>query len=172
MAKQNMPVDPENAKSEILRALTEVRIRILKAASEFPPEKQDEAFLGFWSIKDLLAHLIGWDHTNLEASQSILAGELPAFYSSHDRDWASYNAQLVAKYKKDDLEQLIASTKDSHRQLIALLEGMPAVDFFEDKGVRIGRYKVTIDRLMQVEGQDEEKHLAQVNAFISRLEKS
>lgn len=30
--------------------------------------KKDEIFLGDWSVKDLLAHLVGWDYTNLFTS--------------------------------------------------------------------------------------------------------
>ncbi len=172
MAKRKIPADPEKAKSDLLQGLMDVRARILQTASELPPEKRDEAFIGFWTIKDLLAHLIGWDYTNLEASKSILAGELPAFYSSSDRDWASYNAQLVARYKIEDLQELIASTEGSHLKLISFLKGIPASDFFEDEGVRIMRYKVTIERLMQVEKQDEEKHLAQIEAFTHLSEMS
>jgi hypothetical protein len=172
MPKSRIPTEPEKAKSELLQGLIDVRSRILEAASDLPLGKQNEAFLGFWTIKDLLAHLIGWDDTNLEAAKSILAGALPAFYSSHDRDWASYNAQLVAKYKKDDLRELIDSTRISHRQLIAFLESIPASDFFEDKGVRARRYKVTIGRLMHVEMQDEGKHLAQIEALARPSERS
>lgn len=172
MAKQKIPADPEKAKSDLLKGLMDVRARILQTASELPPEKRDEAFIGFWTIKGLLAHLIGWDYTNLEASKSILAGKLPVFYSFHDRDWTSYNAQLVARYKNEDLQELIASVGNSHHELITFLKTMPASDFFEDKGVRVKQYKVTIGRLMQVEKQDEEKHLAQIDAFTQVSETS
>ena len=61
----------ENIKREILYKLLEIRTVILQAASEFSPTAQNTVFLGVWTIKDLLAHLIGWDFTNLAAVNDI-----------------------------------------------------------------------------------------------------
>ena len=61
-------------KEGILADLVETREKILDAASSLSPADQDRVFLGVWSVKDLLAHLVGWDFANLEAAQAILAG--------------------------------------------------------------------------------------------------
>jgi len=42
------------------------RRKILDAASAPSPEQRDEVFLGIWSVKDLLAHLAGWNVTNID----------------------------------------------------------------------------------------------------------
>lgn len=156
-------------KEAILTGLVQVRRQILNAAA-LSPTQQDDVFLGIWSVKDLLAHLVGWDYTNLEAAKSVLAGELPAFYAHYDRDWQTYNARLVAEYKKDDFGEMLASVEDSHHQLVAFLETVPAEDYDRDTGVRFNRYKVTIARLLRVEIRDEQKHHAQIQAFRDRAE--
>ena len=69
------------------------------AAEELPPLLHDQVLLGIWTIKDLLAHLIGWDFTNLQAIQQILAGQYPTFFKYYDKDWQSYNARLVLEYR-------------------------------------------------------------------------
>ena len=46
------------------------RRKILDAASSPSPEQQDEVFLGIWSVKDPLAHLAGWDVTNIDDETS------------------------------------------------------------------------------------------------------
>jgi uncharacterized damage-inducible protein DinB len=46
---------------EIIASLVETRKELLAAASTLPAKDRDEIFLGVWSVKDLLAHLIGWD---------------------------------------------------------------------------------------------------------------
>ena len=167
MAKKST-VHLTQEKEELLRDLVRIRNRILDVASSIPAERSGDIFLGIWSTKDLLAHLVGWDYTNLDAAKSIRAGRLPKFYAHHDRDWASYNAQLVAQYKKENIGELIHSSRDSHQQLLSYLESLTTEAFFEDTGVRAGRYKVTIDRLMKVEHDDEEKHLAQIESFVQR----
>lgn len=155
-------------KYEIIQGLVETRRRILDAASSLSPAKQDEVFLGVWSVKDLLAHLIGWDFTNMEAARAILAGELPPFYSYADRDWKTYNARLVAQYKRDDFADLLLAVEDSHQQLIGHLEKIPAEEFAKDRGIRYKGYKVTIARLLQAEIKDEKTHHRQIEEFRSR----
>lgn len=155
-------------KDEIISGLTETRRKILDAVSSLPLAQQGEVFLGVWSVKDLLAHLIGWDFTNMEAARAILAGELPPFYSYADRDWKTYNARLVAQYKRDDFADLLSSVEDSHRQLIDCLETIPAEEFDKDRGIRYKGYKVTIARLLQAEIKDEKTHHRQFEEFRSR----
>ena len=111
-------------KEEILSGLVEARECILAAASSLPAERRDDVFLGVWSVKDVLAHLVGWDYTNLEAVKEILAGKFPSFYAHYDRDWRTYNARLVAQYRKDDFAELIQSAEESHRRLIEFLRNI------------------------------------------------
>ena len=98
-------------KDGIISGFVVARSKILEAASSLSPQAQDEVFLGEWSVKDLLAHLEGWDYTNLTAVQEILEGRKPGFWQHYDRDWKSYNAQLVAEYKRDDLAELAAAVE-------------------------------------------------------------
>jgi hypothetical protein len=152
-------------KEELIADLADTRSRLLAAATSLPAPQQDQVFLGVWSVKDLLAHLVGWDYANLEAVKAILAGKLPAFYAHHDRDWQTFNARLVAEYKKDDLSELDASLAASHRQLLDYVRTIPAEAFDEDRGVRFKGYKVTIGRTLQYEADDEKVHLDQITSF-------
>ena len=76
----------------------------------------------------------------------------------------------MAKYKRDDFEELLALARDSHRQLIEYLESLPAEAFEKDFGVRSGRgIRVTIARLLQAEWEDEKEHLEQIRDFVGKL---
>jgi hypothetical protein len=122
-------------------------------------------------VVDLIAHLVGWDFTNLAAAKDIQAGKLPEFYAHYDKDWKTYNAGLVAKYKRDEFEELLALARDSHSQLIAYLESLPVETFEKDFGVRSARnYKITIARLLQAELKDEQEHLEQIRGFAAKLQ--
>lgn len=161
-----MRTTPQARKDAIIAALGEARRKILDAAAALPPAKQDEVFLGLWSVQDLLAHLVGWDFTNLAAVQEIIAGQLPSFYAHHDRDWRTYNAGLVASYKREDFSDLLSSVQDSHQRLVDFLRTVPAEEFGQDRGLRFRGYKVTIARLLQVEASDEEVHYQQIQAWL------
>ena len=160
-----MSTTAQERKDSIITALIQARRKIVDVAYALPPEKQDEVFLGVWSVADLLAHLIGWDYTNLEATKSILQGELPECYSHRDRDWETYNALMVERHKEEDFTELIYSLETSQRALMGLLATVPAGAFDKDRDIRYKRYKVTIARLLQAEAEDEEEHARQIKAF-------
>jgi len=130
-----------------------------------PPERQDQAFIGIWSVKDLLAHLVGWDVANIQAIQAILAGQLPAFYAHYEPNWQTFNAGLVARYKVGDLAALVAQVQNSHRQLVECLQGVPAVELDRHRGLRFEDDPVTIADILEVEVSDEWKHCRQVQGF-------
>ncbi len=156
---------PENKKKELLHALREVREKIFAASAALPLEKQEMIFLGVWGIRELLAHLAGWDYANREAAEATLAERLPAFYAHYDKDWKTYNALLVAEYRRDDLHEQVALARQSHQELVAHLETVFPSDFVKDSGVRFHGWRVTIERLLRAEISDEEKHFEQIAAF-------
>lgn len=155
-------------KDTILSALVEVRQNILSKASTLSETEQNQVFLGIWTVKDLLAHLIGWDHTNLDAIQSVLSGELPSFYQHRDHDWQTYNARLVKTYKKSSFKELLASMSVSQERLVEFLETIPPGHFSKDFGVRFRGYKVTVQRLLEAETRDEQIHLQQITDFFKK----
>lgn len=155
----------QTGKETILSALVKTRLDILTAATSLSRADQDRVFLGIWSIKDLFAHLAGWDFTNARAVKSVLAGKVPSFYKYHDRDWQTYNARLVKKYREDSFRDQLAAVEDSQKKLIAYLQSVPPEYFKKDFGVRFRGYKVTIQRLLEAEIKDEQVHFQQIVDF-------
>lgn len=163
-----MPIMPEAHNDQLLSDLDRVRTDLIAAATSLPADEREEVFLGVWNIHHLIAHLIGWDYTNIQAAQDVRAGQLPQFYAHHDRDWQSYNAKLVKEYRQENWDDLLAAAADSHQQLMTFLRGLPAEVFDRDRGLRFRGWKVTIARLLQAEAEDEVTHTAQVAAFIEQ----
>jgi len=157
----------EAEKNRLISELGDVRHRILKTAAGLGPGARDEVFLGTWSTRDLVAHLIGWDYTNTQAIDEVLAGRLPRFFEAHDRDWRTYNALLVETYMKTVYRELLRDARRSHRMLIERVLQTPAVDLGRDMGVRARGWKVTIERLLKAELSDERTHLEQLEGHAS-----
>lgn len=155
----------EDKKQELIDGLRATRSGILEFVLDLSPEQRDGIFLGEWSVKDLLAHLVGWDITNFQAIQEILAGVYPSFFQFYDKDWRSYNARLVAQYKVEPFEALLTEVQDSHRQLIACLEALPAGDILNIKALRANGRSVTIRNLLKAEAADENQHALQLREF-------
>ena len=145
--------------------MVEARQNILDEVAKLSSLEHDQVFLGVWSIKDLLAHLIGWDRTTLRAVKSVLKGELPSFYKYHDRDWQTYNAMLVKKHKKDSVDELLAEARASQAALLKFLQTVPPEQFNKDFGVRFHGYRVTIQRLLEADIEDDQIHRQQIANF-------
>lgn len=166
MEKTGKQADLQHKKEILLQELRDVRSSILDVSASFSQEEAEQVFVGSWNLLDLLAHLIGWDYTNMEASREILRGEMPSFYGKYDKDWKSYNAALVSEYKSDSLDEMIAGVMKSHSDLLCCIGDLPSEQIFADHGVRRGRYKVIISRLLEADIQDVNEHLMQIRAFV------
>ena len=144
----------------------QARRDLISAATSAPKIKQDEIFLGTWSLKDLLAHLVGWDVTNSDSVKAIRRGDRPGCFARWNPDWAAYNAELVKQYKNDDWRKLLSEAQHSHRDLMEYLGQVPAEDFDKDFGVRSRGHIVTIARYLQGEIDDEREHTAQIKRWL------
>jgi len=152
----------EDHKRELIDTLVAARRGILETVNSLHPDQLDDVYLGVWSIKDLLAHLVGWDHTNLLAVQEILAGTYPTFFQNYDKDWQSYNARLVQEYKIEPFDHLLAEVTDSHQRLLGLLESLPADTLVKGKARSEKGRTVTIRTLLRAEANDERVHAEQI----------
>src|SRR5688572_7437872 len=56
-----MTSDPRS----LIDALEDQRERLVALALSVPPELRRTPFVGKWSLHELIAHLIGWDRTNI-----------------------------------------------------------------------------------------------------------
>jgi uncharacterized damage-inducible protein DinB len=154
-------------KEEIIAGLREARRQILEAVTSLLPEKRDEVFLGSWSIKDLLAHLIGWDFTNIEAVKDIRAGRPPRVFEHWDPDWVKYNAELVGRHKREDFAELLDSVQQSHAALIEFVQSIPAEDIQKDFGIRSpSGTNITVEGFLQFEIDDEGRHYQQIQDWL------
>jgi hypothetical protein len=156
----------EAKKISLMKEFNETRLKVLDAARLFSGENVHKAFVGSWGILEILAHLKGWDLTNLDAARSILLGQVPDFYAYYDKDWASYNARLVAQWKQPDLEMMIKAVDESRAEMVEYLKQLSPDDLFGDHGVRRKRYKVTISRLIEADTKDVNEHLDQIRHFL------
>ena len=155
-------------KNDLINDLIEARQSLLAAVQSVPTGQVDQPCIGVWGVKELLAHLIGWDETNRMAVQEILAGEQPSFFSRYDTDWRTFNAALVAQHRKDSLKTMISDAELSHVQLMEYLQSLTADEVLKGKSPREKGRPVTIHNLLRAEAEDERKHAEQVRSFLQR----
>ncbi len=140
----------------------------MQAAESLRPGLENEVFLGEWSMRDLVAHLIGWDHANRDAAQDIREGQLPAFYELRDADWRTINRQFVREYNKGSWAELLEAAKQSQARLWEYVGTIPDDELLQDFGVRYNGVRVTIARLLAAEASDEKKHYEQIQEWLAK----
>ncbi len=76
-----------------------------------------------WTIKELLAHLAGWDDATIQALQALELGNEPPLLAMRGIDF--YNSQTVAERAELNYDQIVKEWELIRKQLIALLNEMP-----------------------------------------------
>jgi hypothetical protein len=76
-----------------------------------------------WKIREVLAHLAGWDDATIIALQKFVEGEPPLMTAARGIDF--YNSQTVAERKELSLEQVIREWEWVREQLIPILDRLP-----------------------------------------------
>lgn len=150
----------------LLAEFQRVRRDLIAAASAVPPDLTNTPFVGSWDIKDVIAHTVGWDYTNIEALPDFRAGRLPAFFDAYDPDWASVNAGLIARYREEDWEALLESVRVSGEAFVAAMRELSDADL--DRGTIWGQRRVTLRGMMRAVSRDESEHVAQVRALLAQ----
>jgi hypothetical protein len=163
-------MSPLNTKSQteietLLEEFNRVREELIEAVSSVPADLRDEPFVGVWDVKDVIAHTVGWDYTNIEALPDFCEGRLPAFFTRFDADWSVINADLVARYRSKDWNALMASLRESQ---IAFVEAMRALTDADLDNVALwGARRVSLRGMMRAVSRDESEHVAQIRGFLA-----
>ena len=163
-----MSAKTQPKQEEIISEMQMVRSELLDEVAALSRKERDTVFLGIWSVRDMLAHLAGWDFANADAVKSIIAGKLPAFYEHYDHDWQMYNAMLVNMYRRNTFREIRATLKKSQKKLIESLQNIHPEHFNRDFGLRFHGDKVTIQRLLEADIEDVSIHHQQLIDFFGK----
>lgn len=83
---------------------------------------------GQWSVRDVIAHLAGWDHEATERFWRFLAG--PTEDSTYDAD--EFNSRSVAARQHFSYSQALKELKSVHRSLEEAIAAVQAEDLESD----------------------------------------
>jgi hypothetical protein len=93
---------------ELLDQFTEVREELIGLIRRFPASKRTEQLFHLWSLKEVVAHLAGWDRYFTDIVAALESGEEPPYWKSmtkfneaslekrKDETWDSVFAEFVA----------------------------------------------------------------------------
>jgi hypothetical protein len=136
----------------LLHRLDKARSKIEELLPKIDPHK--EIYPG-WTIKDLLAHMTGWDEVTIDSLQSHLVNRPPTVPAIHDLD--EYNALTVSSHKDMDYEPVLKEWRLTRQVLRTILEQLPKDEFLRPVIVPWGG-KSTVTSLVDIFREHEEVH--------------
>ena len=129
-------------KAELLEEIERERQRLNALLSQLKPRQMTRAgaTLADWSVKDILAHVVGWQQLNLRWYSAGLAGEPPEVPAPGRtwRDVGKLNDDLYRRFRRRSLASVLADYEDYHQRMLKLIEDVP-----DDDLVAVGRFNWT-----------------------------
>jgi hypothetical protein len=150
----------------LIGAFNATREALVAAVESVPPELRDVPFVGDWDVRDVIAHTVGWDYTNVAALPDFAAGRLPAFFDRYDPDWAAVNAELVAHYCLDDWSALMRSLREAQRAFVEALSAFSDANL--DNAVSWNGRRVSLRGMLRAISRDEAEHVRQIQTFLAQ----
>lgn len=113
--------DPRVNKQGILQEITTARDEFLQAISGLTPEQMRiPGAVGYWSVKDVLAHIVAWESEMVTALNQIQLGRVPKIIYIDDID--EWNEEQYHINASRSLEAIMEDFSGVHKMLIRMLE--------------------------------------------------
>jgi hypothetical protein len=132
----------------------------------------EELFLkkiNYWSPRDMVAHLIGWNRSIIEGSKQIKRRELPFYDIDPGENYSKVNAALVRQYSSTNKQELLDELQASAGELKQFLESLDHSEWNHDYGVRHRGAVITIQNTVDDLITDYSHHREQIETWAKRL---
>ncbi len=117
-----------------------------------------------WTIREMLAHLSGWDDAVIAFVNSIVEGSEPATPAARGMDY--YNAQTVATREGLDYDHIYREYVQTRKVLLDLLREMPEEKIREPYILPWGELGTVLD-IVHIFAPHEEEHAEDVGKIIA-----
>jgi hypothetical protein len=120
-----------------------------------------KVFFGEWSVKDILAHIAGWQHEMTRSMERMARGEKPTPEGVSYSDGDAWNAKFALAMKPQSAPTVVADLQQSFANYVRAAEAIPADRYGEGK---------TINRLLVTSGSGHyEEHLPAIKEYRASL---
>jgi DinB superfamily len=150
------------AKQKLIYQLDEARDTLLAVLANL--DTQTEIYPS-WKLKDLLAHLSGWDEATIASLQTHIGGGEPLTPAARGIDF--YNAESVATRGVLSYEQVAKELKVTRDQLKATILDIPA-DKFEQPLVYAWGPSGSVAKLVAVFVHHEKAHAKEIQRLFKK----
>jgi hypothetical protein len=147
-------------RDELIDMLAHSRAKMVAQLDEI--DKNREIY-PLWTIREMLAHLSGWDDAVIAFIQSLREGEIPATPAARGID--AYNAETVATREGLDYDHIYREYIETRKILLKLLEGFPEDKITQEYILPWGDPGTLVD-IVNIFAPHEEEHAEDVAKII------
>jgi hypothetical protein len=149
----------------LLHRMDETRSQIEKLLPRIDGNK--EIYPG-WTIRDMLAHMTGWDDATIDSLRAHVIDRPPSVPAIRSLD--DYNALTVSSRQDLDYARVLKEWRLTRQVLKTIIEQMPEDKFFSPVIVPWGE-KATVTYLVDMFRDHEEEHIQDILAWLEHPEK-
>jgi Protein of unknown function (DUF1706) len=91
---------------------------------------------GYWSVKDMIAHVTWWEEEALKHLPLIIKGGRPPRYSIQYGGIDAFNAQMTEQTRSLSLSDVLRQLDETHRRLIDYVQSVPEEPFTQETRFR------------------------------------
>jgi hypothetical protein len=148
-------------KQELLRAqLHESRVRLETYLPKIAPGK--EIYPG-WDIKDILAHIAGWDEAILKTLQAHVTDKKQVITVKEGIN--NYNRQSVAARKGFEYKKILEEFHELRRLILDIIAGMTDAKLAQPFTSPWGQ-EVTVKDLVNIFSEHEDEHAEDLHQWL------
>jgi len=105
----------------LIEELKNSRLALIRAVDNFPKDKREEILFNKWSLKDVMAHVSGWDNATIDLLKKIKKGKTPEWIGSV----YGFNRRSVEKRKKWSWQKVYKEFVRVGREIVGAYESVP-----------------------------------------------
>jgi hypothetical protein len=151
---------PTPERNFLLHHLDETRQSIEELLPKIDPA--GEIYPG-WTIKEMLAHMTGWDDATIDSLRAHVIGHPPALEAIRSLD--EYNARTVTSRHDLDYDKVLKEWRLTRQVLRTIIEQLPDEKFVEPLIVPWGD-KATVTFLVDMFRDHEEVHAGDIRKWM------
>lgn len=121
-----------------------------------------------WTIKDVLAHVLGWDHRVLKTLPLMLQNRASEVASVEVDE---YNQESIATWRHKSFAEILAEVQSTHRQILEIISQLDHKEI-DTRRERHGRIITIRSYVIDVMIEHDREHAAEIELWRKNLEQS
>ena len=142
--------------NKLIKELINARKQVIEAVARVDKSKQAKAFVGEWTLKDIIAHLSGWANYQVEVIKALNNGQTPPEPGNID----GFNRRSTEIRADIHWDKVYAEFLEGSQKLVDEYKGIKDKDW---KKLLWKNKKTTLEKFINIEVRHYKKtHLPQI----------